>query len=102
MTSSRARLAVGQVNRSRPENEASNAFVQVLNGRVWAMAEAAGWDVLRLAAEDLGPRALLAATEDADAVVIMGGEDVSPSFYGGKANYTGRSTHYRAADEGQI
>jgi putative glutamine amidotransferase len=102
MTSNRPRLAVVQVTRSRPENEAYNAFVQVLNGRVWAMAEDAGWDVLRLAAEDLGPRALLAATEDADAVVLMGGEDVSPVFYGGSTHYTGRSTHYRAADEGQI
>jgi putative glutamine amidotransferase len=102
MTSSRPRLAVVQVTRTRPENEAYNALVQVLNGRVWAMAEDAGWDVLRLAAEDLGPRALLAATEDADAVVIMGGEDISPSFYGGAADYVGRSTHYRSADEGQI
>jgi putative glutamine amidotransferase len=102
MTSNRPRLAVVQVTRSRPENEAYNAFVQVLNGRVWAMAEDAGWDVLRLAAEDLGPRALLAATEDADAVVIMGGEDVSPSYYGGAVHYPGRSKHYRAADEGQI
>ena len=102
MTSSRPRLAVVQVTRSRPENEAYNAFVQVLNGRVWAMAEAAGWHVLRLAAEELGPRALLAATEDADAVVIMGGEDVSPALYGGEADYPGRSLHYRSADEGQI
>jgi putative glutamine amidotransferase len=102
MTSSRPRLAVVQVTRHRPENEAYNAFVQVLNGRVWAMAEDSGWDVLRLAAEELGPRALLAATADADAVVIMGGEDVSPSLYGGDVHYTGRSTHYRSADEGQI
>ena len=102
MSSSRPRLAVVQVTRSRPENEAYNAFVQVLNGRVWAMAEAAGWHVLRLAAEELGPRALLAATEDADAVVIMGGEDVSPVFYGGEVDYPGRSLHYRSADEGQI
>lgn len=102
MTRSRSVLAVVQVTRSRPENEAYNAFVQVLNGRVWAMAEDAGWDVLRLAAEDLGPRALLEATADADAVVIMGGEDVDPVFYGGSAHYPGRSTHYRSADEGQL
>jgi putative glutamine amidotransferase len=96
------RLAVVQVTRFRPENDVYNAFVQVLNGRVWAMAGEAGWDVVRLAAGDIGVHALLRATEDADAIVIMGGEDVSPEFYGGGIGYQGESAHFPTADEGQI
>ncbi|WP_150308428.1 gamma-glutamyl-gamma-aminobutyrate hydrolase family protein [Planctomonas psychrotolerans] len=96
------RLAVVQVTRHRPENEAYNALVQVLNGRVWAMAGDAGWDVVRVAAADVGVHALLDATADADAVVIMGGEDVSPELYGGSTGYPGESTHFPSADDGQI
>ena len=101
MPLSRQRLAVVQVTRFR-RDEVYGAFVQHLNGRVWAAAEDAGWDVIRIAAEDVGRAALLEATSDADAIVVMGGEDVSPSFYGGTEGYPGESAHYPSADEGQI
>ena len=91
-----------QVTRFRPHDEVYGSFVQALNGRVWAVAEAAGWEVIGIAAEDVDAHALLEATERADAVVIMGGEDVSPSLYGGESGYAGESAHFATADEGQI
>lgn len=96
------RLAVVQVTRSRPEAAAYNTLVQGLNARVAEVADAAGWLVENIAAEDEGVESLLARTREADAVVIMGGEDVAPRFYGGPAEYEGRSTHREVADAGQI
>ncbi|MDQ0743659.1 putative glutamine amidotransferase [Clavibacter sp. B3I6] len=102
MPASPRRLAVVQVTRSRPEAAAYQALVQGFNMRVAEVAGDAGWQVENLAAEDVGVDALLARTRDADAVVIMGGEDVAPRFYGGPAEYEGRSTHREVADAGQI
>ncbi|WP_445443670.1 gamma-glutamyl-gamma-aminobutyrate hydrolase family protein [Clavibacter sp. km1a] len=102
MPASPRRLAVVQVTRSRPEAAAYHALVQGFNMRVAEVAGDAGWQVENLAAEDVGVDALLARTRDADAVVIMGGEDVAPRFYGGPAEYEGRSRHREVADAGQI
>ncbi|PPF66209.1 glutamine amidotransferase [Clavibacter michiganensis] len=102
MPTSLRRLAVVQVTRSRPEAAAYNALVQGLNARVAEVADAAGWLVENIAAEDEGVESLLARTREADAVVIMGGEDVAPRFYGGAAEYEGRSPHREVADAGQI
>ncbi|MBM7410315.1 putative glutamine amidotransferase [Clavibacter michiganensis] len=96
------RLAVVQVTRSRPEAAAYNTLVQGLNARVAEVADEAGWVVENIAAEDEGVESLLARTREADAVVIMGGEDVAPRFYGGPAEYEGRSMHREVADAGQI
>ncbi|WP_086517432.1 gamma-glutamyl-gamma-aminobutyrate hydrolase family protein [Clavibacter michiganensis] len=96
------RLAVVQVTRSRPEAVDYHQLVQGLNMRVAEVASAAGWVVENLAAEDEGIESLLERTRDADAVVIMGGEDVAPRFYGGPADYEGRSPHREVADAGQI
>jgi putative glutamine amidotransferase len=96
------RLAVVQVTRSRPEAVAYDALVQGLNARVAEVAGDIGWMVENIAAEDVGVEALLERTRDADAVVIMGGEDVAPRFYDGPAEYEGRSRHREVADAGQI
>ncbi|MBM7025701.1 gamma-glutamyl-gamma-aminobutyrate hydrolase family protein [Clavibacter zhangzhiyongii] len=96
------RLAVVQVTRSRPEAVAYDALVQGLNARVAEVAGDVGWMVENIAAEDVGVEALLERTRDADAVVIMGGEDVAPRFYDGLADYEGRSPHREVADAGQI
>lgn len=95
-------LAVVEVTRFRAHDPAYHDYVQVLIGRTIALAEGRGWRVDRVAAADLGPASLLAQTDAADAVVIMGGEDIAPEFYGGPAGYEGESAHFRAADEGQI
>lgn len=95
-------LAVVEVTRFRAHDPAYHDYVQVLIGRTIARAEELGWQVDRVAAADLGPASLLAQTDSADAVVIMGGEDIAPEFYGGRAGYEGESAHFPSADEGQV
>jgi putative glutamine amidotransferase len=95
-------LAVVEVTRFRAHDPAYHDYVQVLIGRTVSRAEELGWTVDRFAAADLGPDSLLALTDEADAVVIMGGEDIAPGFYGGAAGYEGEGAHFPAADEGQI
>ncbi|MDJ0378882.1 gamma-glutamyl-gamma-aminobutyrate hydrolase family protein [Cryobacterium sp. PH31-L1] len=95
-------LAVVEVTTARPDRPAYHAKVQVLNARVVTEAETAGWTVTRVAAADVTPATLLHLTADADALVIVGGEDVAPRFYGGTTGYEGETAHFAAADEGQI
>ncbi|WP_223695011.1 gamma-glutamyl-gamma-aminobutyrate hydrolase family protein [Leifsonia poae] len=94
-------LAVVEVIRFRGHDRAYHDYVQVLVGAAIAEAERQGWAVIRLAA-DQGEDALLARTEDADAILLMGGEDIAPAFYGGIAGYDGESRHLEAADAAQI
>ncbi|WP_104127038.1 gamma-glutamyl-gamma-aminobutyrate hydrolase family protein [Cryobacterium sp. Y57] len=95
-------LAVVEVTTARPDRPGYHAKVQVLNSRVVAEATAGGWSVTRVAAADVTPAELLRRTVDADAVVIVGGEDISPSYYGGTTGYEGETVHFASADEGQI
>ena len=96
------RLAVVEVTRNRADRPAYHAKVQLLNASAAEAGTQGGWQVLRLAAADLTPAELLAATDACDAIVIMGGEDISPWFYGGATGYEGETPHFEEADAGQI
>ncbi|MFF1877766.1 gamma-glutamyl-gamma-aminobutyrate hydrolase family protein [Leifsonia sp. NPDC058230] len=94
-------LAVVEATRFRAHDPEYHAYVQLLVGSAMAEAEAQGWNVIRLAADE-GRDALLDRTAQADAVLIMGGEDIAPAFYGGAEGYEGESRHLEAADAAQI
>jgi putative glutamine amidotransferase len=96
------RLSVVEVTRYRPRDVEYHAYVEVLNSRAVRAAENAGWIVNRIAAADVGTASLLALTDSSDAIMLMGGEDISPRFYGGGADYPFESQHFETADEGQI
>lgn len=96
------RLVVIEVTGARPDRPDYHAKVQVLNGRVVSDGVSAGWNVTRIAAADTTPDELLRVTRHADAIVIVGGEDITPSFYGAATGYEGETAHFSAADEGQI
>jgi putative glutamine amidotransferase len=96
------RLAVVEVTRHRPHAPEYHAYVQTLNEHVVAEARRAGFSAERLAAEDLGVAALLEATRDAAAVVVVGGEDLAPHHYGAEAGYPGEGRHLEGADAGQL
>ena len=98
----RPRLVVVEVTAYRPDRPEYHAKVQVLNSRVASDAASAGWQVTRIAAADVAPAALLHATSQADAIVIVGGEDITPHFYGGATGYEAETHHFAVADEGQI
>lgn len=102
MSASGARsLAVVEATRFRGHDPAYHAYVQLLVGSVIAEARAQGWTVARLAADE-GEDALLGRTDAADAVVIVGGEDISPRFYGAAGGYPNESRHLEVADAAQL
>ena len=96
------RLAVVEVTRHRPDRPEYHAKVQSLNAAAADAGTHGGWLVSRLAAADLTPAELLAATDACDAILIMGGEDITPRFYGGGTGYQGETRHFEVADAGQI
>jgi putative glutamine amidotransferase len=96
------RLAVVEVTGYRPDRPAYHAKVQVLNSTAVTAAERGGWRVSRLAAADMTPGELLEATDGCDAILIMGGEDITPRYYDGVDGYEGETRHYDRADAGQI
>lgn len=101
-TRTEKRLSVVEVTRYRPRDVEYHAYVEVLNSRAVRAAENDGWLVNRVAAADVGTASLLSLTDASDAIMIMGGEDISPRFYGGAADYPFESQHFETADEGQI
>jgi putative glutamine amidotransferase len=96
------RLSVVEVTRHRPWAAAYHSYVDELNSRAVKSAQDAGWLVNRIAAADVGQQRLLSLTDSSDAVIIMGGEDVAPEFYGGAKDYEGETRHFKVADQGQI
>jgi len=102
MPSEPLRLAVVEVTRHRPHAPRYDAYVQTMVARALGDAARGGWVAERLAARDLGADALLRETSRADAVVVLGGEDVSPHLYGAQGGYPGEGPHDIVADEAQI
>lgn len=101
-SSARPRLVVVEVTRSRPHAPRYHAYVDGMNERVVEAARGRGWDAERLAAGDLGTATLLRAADDADAVVVVGGEDLAPALWGGAAGDPHEGRHHEAADEAQL
>ncbi len=67
------------------------------------MTAAAGlWDVDFSWGESDGTSGALGKLDNADALVLMGGPDVDPQFYGGDADYKNAQTHFPRTDEAQI
>jgi putative glutamine amidotransferase len=95
-------LAVIEVTAHRPDRPVYHAKVQTLNATVVDAGLRGGWSVIRFAAADLDPAELLEATSAADGIVIVGGEDISPAFYGATEGYEGETAHFATADAGQI
>ena len=101
-TSTAPRLAVVEVTRSRPHAPAYHAYVDDLSARLHDAVLRRGWDARRSAAGDVGREALLRLTDTADAVVVMGGEDLSPSLWGGPTGDPHEGHHHEIADEAQL
>ncbi|PPF12178.1 hypothetical protein C5C36_07045 [Rathayibacter sp. AY1G1] len=95
-------LAIVEVARVRPGREEYHAYVQILNGRILALAHERGWRAERFAAEELGTEELLARTAGADALVLAGGEDIAPEQYGADRGYPAEGPHAERADAAQI
>ena len=87
---------------SRPHDPDFQARLDVLNRSALAAVGGLGVTGELLAAGESPLAATLAAVDRADAVVVMGGEDVHPRWYGGAATYPAQGAHDPVADEAQL
>lgn len=96
------RVALLHLRDVRPHAPEFQAELDALNVATVATVRGLGWEPALIACADLPVRAAVEATAEADAVVIMGGEDVTPRCYGGPAEYPGSGHHEPDADAAQI
>lgn len=61
-----------------------------------------GWQPTLIATAEQPVETTLADVAAADAIVVLGGEDVDPGFYGGPVSYPGSGHHEPLADKAQI
>ncbi|MCS5719274.1 gamma-glutamyl-gamma-aminobutyrate hydrolase family protein [Herbiconiux sp. CPCC 205763] len=99
---SAARLSVVVVTRERLHAPDYHAYSSILIERAVAAAVQSGWQVDVVAAQDEGRDETLRRTDDSAALLILGGEDVAPEFYGAARGYRGEGAHAERADEAQI
>lgn len=99
---SNRRVAVLHLADSRPTNPNYQRTADALNASALATIHSLGWDARLHAAAESTVAETLAVTRDADVVVILGGEDVHPSFYAGALEYTGGGRHLESGDEAQL
>lgn len=100
-SAARPRLYVSNVVAQRPAAPAFQRLIDLLCQRLTEVASQ-DWEVEVGAAQDEGETGVIGAARACDAVVVLGGEDVDPSFYEGVSPYPRESPHYRIADEAQI
>ncbi len=95
-------LLLLHVTAHRPRAPRYQRQLDELNAAATAAIEEAGWRPELLATAGADTDHVLALARAADAVVVMGGEDVDPRLYGGPARYPGGGTHVPDADRVQI
>lgn len=96
------RIAVLHLRDRRDHDPGFGRLLAELNdGALRAVAEL-GWTPTVHAAAESGVADAVAVARNADMVVVMGGEDVHPGFYGGPLDYPEAGRHEPAADEAQL
>ena len=96
------RLGVVIVTHERPHAPAYQAYSSGLAERTVRDAVAGGWDVSLIAAHDEGRDATLRRADGAEALVVLGGEDIAPEYYGAARGYRAEGRHAERADEAQL
>ncbi|MET1133863.1 MAG: gamma-glutamyl-gamma-aminobutyrate hydrolase family protein, partial [Aeromicrobium sp.] len=95
-------LALLHLRTQRPHDPAFQDALDALNAPTIRVAEQLGWDVVPVASAEVDLAVTAELVERADAVVIMGGEDVDPTFYDGAVTYPGSGHHEPQADRAHI
>lgn len=95
-------LAFVYLRDARPNSPSLHANLEMLNDGALAAISRAGWTPVFAAASDVGVERTREIARSADAVLLMGGEDVHPSFYGGALEYPDSGLHEPIADEAHI
>lgn len=86
------------VRSTRPHAPEFQAELDTLDAGAMAAVRTLGLDPLLLAAAEVSAESILAAARAARAVIVLGGEDVDPRFYGGALEYAGGGMHEPEAD----
>lgn len=92
------RVLVLHIRTSRPHLPKFQEELDKLNQGVVDTLAAEGWRTELVAAAERPVDEVLAAARAADLVLVMGGEDVDPAFYGGITEYPGSGVHEPEAD----
>ena len=94
-------LLISNVLPARPGDEAYNNICMRLWDRL-LQAALPTWNVIREYAQEDGAEGAALRAQGADAIVIMGGEDVHPAHYGASQGYNHEGRHWYRADLGQL
>ncbi|WP_200808257.1 gamma-glutamyl-gamma-aminobutyrate hydrolase family protein [Demequina sp. NBRC 110055] len=97
MTSTRP-LLVLHVSDARPHAPGYQRLLDELNAATLAAVAAAGWLPALVATANADLDEVVEMARAADAVVIMGGEDVTPALYDGAESYTDGGHHVPHSD----
>ena len=92
------RVAVLHIRTSRPHAPRFQAELDMLNAAALDALTAEGWAAQLVAVTETPEDEVRAIAREADVVLVMGGEDVEPSLYGGLAEYPGSGMHEQEAD----
>lgn len=87
-----------------PRHEADPLY-EAFSAMLWdslTRASTPHWNVIREWAQLDGPEGAVSRARHADAILIMGGDDVDPRWYGGTPDYPHEGTHWPRADAGQM
>lgn len=95
-------LALVDVADVRESDPAYSVYRQRQTDSMVLRLRALGWEVRHCTAAEAADATLRRITDTADAVVLGGGEDIDPRFYGVDAGYAHESAHFPAADERQM
>ncbi len=96
------RFALLHILDERPHAPEFQTTLDALNSSTVAVVKGLGADAILTPSEQLPIRATLDAVRAADAVVVLGGEDVTPSLYGGPGRYPGSGHHVTHADTAHL
>lgn len=92
------RAAVLHIRSSRPHDPAFQAELDMLNAAALDALAAEGFEAQLVAVTEVPEQEVHAIARAADVVLVMGGEDVEPSLYGGLTEYPGSGRHEPEAD----
>lgn len=96
------RVAVLHLRSERPDEPVFNDVLETLNAATLATIADMGWSATVVASGSAPIETSLDAADAADAIIVMGGEDVSPEFYDGPVEYEGAGHHDIEADTAHI
>lgn len=96
------RLALLHLRRQRPWDLRFQAALDELNRGTLAAVDSLGWTGRLVPCAEVPADVTREIAASADAVVILGGEDVDPKFYGGPTEYRDSGRHEPGADAAQI